>query len=840
MLLASNALLSADTPAAAPAPDAKNSDSNAGATELRRAAFDYIEKRLAKAPIQNVPWSNKQKMGFDGIDKSKETIRSNSGGLSIDLKWKTITSEQLIAIVRAGAGMDDNFDPEGYVLAAALLAADGALDPAKGLMEKVVAKDAALDKQFEAWLKKLNITLNAPVAPVANGTSAGGSGSSGSSVAASAPPMTAPAKGQSIARRAVPKEHPRLFGTRQRLQALAQERATSFKAMEEIARKGNGDDTNRIASLALVSCITGDAALGKQAVKLVMKYVNGPIRVGHETFGHDLAYCAIVYDLCYDAWTPEERSKFIEYYNKTCDANVKSETAVFHNGYYGYKNWGIGVAAYATYYENPRSPEHLKTLENDVRTRAAPGMELCGDGGGWAEGQYGIYWQHAWMFFCEVARICEGVDYYAMAPKFYGFRAIENIFEMLPGSSPHEFNRPIPMGDGGYGTYGGFSDMTIITRRILCSYYRADPAHQAVQAYNMLTPHNTIPDYAWMDFLFNDPSIPAADLKSFKLSHYSPGPGYIFARSSWDEHSTYLFFKCGDRFTAHQHLDVGHFLLAKQDQLLGDGGVYTNFCDDHVCNYYMRSIAHNTMLVYDPSEKFPDGIRAGPKSTNDGGQHYNFMSANHNAGLFDVEDFNKNRKLFDVADMLAYDDQRAWMYAAGDCTRAYSDKKLDFFTRQIVFIRPATVVIFDRVQAKNPNFKKTFLLQAMKPPSGSGANLEVVNGKSKLFIQTLLPADPAVKLNSGKDLYTYAGESHPPKEKPTGPIPECRIEISPKSANLMDCFLVVLTATDASVQSVPQATVKNGSEVTVTVGNATVKFTTSSVGGSVDVGGARG
>ena len=43
-------------------------------------------------------------------------------------------------------------------------------------------------------------------------------------------------------------------------------------------------------------------------------------------------------------------------------ANVRSETHVFHNGWYGYKNYGIGLAAYASFYENPRAPEILKTV----------------------------------------------------------------------------------------------------------------------------------------------------------------------------------------------------------------------------------------------------------------------------------------------------------------------------------------------------------------------------------------------------------------------------------------------------------------------------------------------
>jgi hypothetical protein len=33
--------------------------------------------------------------------------------------------------------------------------------------------------------------------------------------------------------------------------------------------------------------------------------------------------------------------------NATVDANLRSEPHVFHNGWYGYKNWGIGVACYA-------------------------------------------------------------------------------------------------------------------------------------------------------------------------------------------------------------------------------------------------------------------------------------------------------------------------------------------------------------------------------------------------------------------------------------------------------------------------------------------------------------
>jgi len=133
--------------------------------------------------------------------------------------------------------------------------------------------------------------------------------------------------------------------------------------------------------LALVCAIENDKALGTGAVQLAMKYVAGPIRKGHVTFAHDLARCAIVYDLCYEYWTQQQRVQFYDYMNATVDANVRSETHVFHNGWYGYKHWGIGLACYAAYYENDRAPAILEELETDWRARAAPALELAGDGG---------------------------------------------------------------------------------------------------------------------------------------------------------------------------------------------------------------------------------------------------------------------------------------------------------------------------------------------------------------------------------------------------------------------------------------------------------------------------
>ena len=137
----------------------------------------------------------------------------------------------------------------------------------------------------------------------------------------------------------------------------------------------------------------------------------------------------------------------------------------------------------------------------------------------------------------------------------------------------------------------------------------------------------------------------------------------------YDDDATYFFFKCGDRFTAHQHLDVGNFLIYKHEELVGDGGHYDGFGTQHDVNYHLRSIAHNIVLVHDDSETWPN-IRAGKVTGNDGGQAHNWP--HHNGAVADPAAWEKDRKLYEIGDILAFEDQGNYLYVAGDCGKAYA------------------------------------------------------------------------------------------------------------------------------------------------------------------------
>jgi len=623
-------------------------------------------------------------------------------------------------------------------------------------------------------------------------------------------------------RRAVPTEHPRLFGTAAEIKALAEKRPQEFQRMRAVAHNPQSGEYARMVSIALVNAAEPDATLARQAVDLAMKRINAPIITGHNPFGSVLAECAIVYDYCHAQWTPDERAKFIDYFNRTVAANVDEERSPFHNGWYGYKNWGYGLAAYATYHDNPESPKLLRAIEAEFIARAAPSLELSGDGGGFGEGYYINYWIYEWTVFCAVAYRCEGVDYFAMAPRFFQHRAIAGIFEMYPGLSEYGSRRPIPMGDGGGRLFGGDRDKTLNARRILAAHYRNDPAHQAVHAFDERTPRASVGDFAFKDFLWRDTSIPTADLSAFKLSHHSPGPGYVYARSSWDEDATYFFFKCGNRFTAHQHLDVGTFLIYKGGELVGDGGHYDGFGTPHDVNYHLRTIAHNTLRVIDPNETWEvrgrDPIRAGKVTSNDGGQRYDFPQ--HNGASPDATHWLATREIWETGEILAFEDKGDHVFIKADCTKAYSATKLDTFIRQIVFLRPGTFIIVDTVRVKDPAFKTIWNLQAMKPPTRNDQGTWTwSNGNGRLFLQTLLPEKTDVALYTGEQLYVIDGTNYPP-QRDTGPAPECRMEVSPSEAQTDYLFVHVLTATDTQTENVPLAKADvSGNTIRVTLGD---------------------
>ena len=111
-------------------------------------------------------------------------------------------------------------------------------------------------------------------------------------------------------------------------------------------------------------------------------------------------------------------------------------------------------------------------------------------------------------------------------------------------------------------------------------------------------------------FLWDDPDVkprnPAISTEAEISRHYLfRGVGHLVMRDGFGPASTWIQFNSGPYLAKHDHLDQNHFVIYHKGYLATESGAdYTDTESPHYLNYYRRTIAHNSMLVYKTGEKF--------------------------------------------------------------------------------------------------------------------------------------------------------------------------------------------------------------------------------------------
>jgi hypothetical protein len=306
-------------------------------------------------------------------------------------------------------------------------------------------------------------------------------------------------------------------------------------------------------------------------------------------------------------------------------------------------------------------------------------------------------------------------------------------------------------------------------------------------------------------------------------------------RSSWDDEATHVWMNCGDYFGAHQRYESGAFQIFRSAPLTGSTGCYDAFDSDHWQNYYSQHSVHaNTLAIEQPGEFFPTLQSLSDRSgnVNDGGQRV--LRRNHQGTGFPNPDLasylaHKTSEPFtETGNLSTFSTSACYDYVACDVTAAYTSPgyetngnraKVSEVSRQLVFVKPDLVVIFDRVQATDASYDKRFLLHALAAPTVDGQSFSIENGPGRLVGQTLLPAEAQIDVVTN---FAVAGTPHPPSS--TDNCDEAggtRLEISPRTESERDYFLHVLRTGESGSTSAPAATAsEDESIVTVTIDDA--------------------
>lgn len=355
-----------------------------------------------------------------------------------------------------------------------------------------------------------------------------------------------------------------------------------------------------------------------------------------------------------------------------------------------------------------------------------------------------------------------------------------------------------------------------------------------------------------MFLALNNVELPIKQRYELPLSYYTGnGTGMMTARTSWDEgvnaNSMVVSFKTPERyFGGHSHRDSGHFYVYYKGPLALDTGVYTGkpFYDEngnyitnigsgstHNAAYAKQTIAHNAMLIYDPSEDTGD-------IPNNGGQYpENPLSVNPSD--FDIASQGYGEVL--GADFGPDLNKPEYTYLKGDITNAYNGKAEEY-TRSFMFLNffddvyPGALIVFDKVKSKDASFKKTWLLHTQEEPEISGNTASAANTSSgyngRMVNETLLPSADDLSISKiggeGNEYPDISGVNQKavPLNEFADESGKWRIEVSPKTEKQEDMFLNVITVSenDKEIATLDSEYIENDDFVGVRLRNKMVFF----------------
>ncbi len=354
---------------------------------------------------------------------------------------------------------------------------------------------------------------------------------------------------------------------------------------------------------------------------------------------------------------------------------------------------GTMYTAYATGTENPRGDE-FKTLSAVLLQRTFDALNQHLPGGYGPQGQYTDGVTQDCLDIFTLWKALTGDDRLAQ------LEWTENsVRAIIHGTKPDR----VTFYDGG--------DWSTLP---------AQPLVSAMQEFLNVLPAHPMAPYARQFLKDSNLSVPAGTVTDYKidfpLSYCAKESGPVYMRSTWATNAVWASHAAGPILYDHQHYDQGHITIQRgADYMLVDSGGY-GFGD---------TVYHNTLLF--------DDRGAGDISTYPPGQG--------GWGFGDVH-------------LYKYADGGDFVYSQSDFTRAYAaahdglQNSVTAAIRSVLYLRPGLFVVHDQAQSARTGVKKTFNANFAAPLSRSGSTFSMTTGQSKLFMTSILPANPTPVLGT--------------------------------------------------------------------------------------------
>lgn len=665
-----------------------------------------------------------------------------------------------------------------------------------------------------------------------------------------------------------PDEHPRLLFRKSDIETIKKslthdQNLVAYADMIEDAKYqtdgklkelqyGQLNNLNTNIALKIESCsflyqLTGDKDYGYEAIAVARNFIEsmmideGNMSSTGRIMMQAIWSTSICYDWCYDLLTEEDKEFFITYML----LNTRFSEPGYPPIYYGIKDGVISeivghnlefqslgaltALAIATYDE---IPDYYNILAGRQQQYVIPGISRFNTYYMYNEGtDYGMY-RH--FYECLNNYLYKGMGYDNV---YYekGYSTIGYMYLRQPdGEKLREGDDPQYYRNGYVATDSSMTYFMVgnLTKN---PYYKTEYWRgKRTDAKTTNSPGHLTP-VMWL--VMNDVTVPCnRSVQDFPLTMYSgDDSGYLIARTSWEEgyksNAVVCMMNTRTHFLkGHEHKDIGHFALYYKGLLAMDTGIYegTSFVNskgetitatgmgtEQQYGYARQTIAHNSLLVYDPNEVIPDEDMTKLK-TMDGGQKMSNVYK-----VMEIADFDTEKAK--SAEVLSYNwgpdpMEPQYSYMKSDISYAYSEKVEDM-QRSFMFFNfkdetyPAALIVFDSVKSSSPLFKKTWLIHSEEEPVIEGNQTTIVRTlddyNGRLVNQTLLPEKAFAIEKIGQDydgVSKYLVQGHLYEMKPktdTAEVGNWRVEISNTNAEKQTYFLNVMQVEENNETIVP-------------------------------------
>jgi hypothetical protein len=257
-------------------------------------------------------------------------------------------------------------------------------------------------------------------------------------------------------------------------------------------------------------------------------------------------------------------------------------------------------------------------------------------------------------------------------------------------------DRVAPTGDLSRDSTAAFFDYHRNYLQELIQAYPSDPLAQRAKSQLMASslPEMSSSFMFAYDFLYDNSNVTAAPIDTLNTTYYASGIGELYTRSGWDTHATWVNLIAGPYTQSHAHQDQGSLMIYKDGWLAYDSVITSH------SGLTQETTAHSLVR-----------IDSGGQPVRQVADTISYLSALHSGA--------------------------GYVHAAADLTPAYNgNAAVQKSQREMVYLKPDVVVVFDRVQSA-AGTAQTWQLASPVAASISGATATISNAGHALKVQKI-------------------------------------------------------------------------------------------------------